>query len=83
MPFNFWFVHTPPGGHIDGISGDCDLNKQKKVKWPTCPYGQGQGAPLSPTASATKCHLATGLYAMAQSGRGSSGVSRGALNWPE
>ena len=47
MPFNFWFVHTPPGGHIDGISGDCDLNKQRKVKWfnvslwsscPTLPY---------------------------------------------
>ena len=45
--FNFWFAHTPPGGHIDGISGDCDLNKQRKVKWfnvpiwsrcPTLPY---------------------------------------------
>ena len=29
MPFNFWFVHTTPGGHIDGISGDCDLNREK------------------------------------------------------
>ena len=47
MPFNFWFVHTTPGGHIDGISGDCDLNKQRKIKWfnvslwsrcPTLPY---------------------------------------------
>ena len=33
MPFNFWFVHTPPGGHIDGTSGDCDLNQLKKVQW--------------------------------------------------
>ena len=47
MPFNFWLVHTIPGGHIDGISGDCDLNKQRKIKWLTCPYGQG--APISPT----------------------------------
>ena len=47
VPFNFWFYHTPPGGHIDGISGDCDLNEQRKVKWfnvppwsryPTLPY---------------------------------------------
>ena len=33
MPFNFWFVRTPPGGHIDGISGDCDVNKETKTKW--------------------------------------------------
>ena len=29
VPFNFWFVHTPPGGHIEGTSGVCNLNKQK------------------------------------------------------
>ena len=32
VPFNCWFVHTPPGGHIDGTSGDCDLNKPRKVE---------------------------------------------------
>ena len=46
MPLNFWLVHIPPGGHIDGISGDWDLNKKRKVKWFNVPYGQG--APLSP-----------------------------------
>ena len=46
MPFNFWFVHIPPGGHIDGMSGDCDLNREKSSGL-TYPYGQG--APLSPT----------------------------------
>ena len=33
MPFNFWFLHTPPGDHIDGISGDCDFKKNEQVKW--------------------------------------------------
>ena len=48
MPFNFWFVHILPSGHIDGISGDCDLkNREKSSSSSTCPYGQG--APLSPT----------------------------------
>ena len=47
MPFDFWFVHTLPSGHIDEISGDCDLNKQRKVKWFNVPYGQV--ATLSPT----------------------------------
>ena len=46
MPFNFWFFHTTPGGHIDGISGDCDVNREKSSGF-TCPYGQG--APLSPS----------------------------------
>ena len=39
MPFNFWLVHTPPGGHIDGISGECDLNREKS-SGSMCPYGQ-------------------------------------------
>ena len=43
MPFNLWFVHTPPSGHINGISGDC-VNREKS-SGSTCSYGQV--APLS------------------------------------
>ena len=46
MPFNFWFAHSPTGGQIDVISGNCDINKQRKVKLFNVPHGQG--APLSP-----------------------------------
>ena len=46
VPFNFWFVHTPPGGHVVGTSGDCNFNIRRKVKWLNVPHIQG--APLSP-----------------------------------